>query len=541
MDNVRSGETVRLEQNVTLERDLTVPDGVTLILPCIDNDPGYVHRTHDGQNIWFNQDANDPKYLEDHVGVGKHAYCYRTLTVPAGVTLTVNGTVMVNAVTGRPSGGHNDMDVTGGYAQIELAGDIVVSSGGVLESFGYIKGGGQVTVKNGGSVGDLFIVRNWRGGTLGEKMYNANVYPMNESDCRNIESDVRVEYGGSLTGLVKMSAALSTTANYYYTRFPQVDVNNGLIRLTDRSGYVLRSYDSEKEREIYVIYGGAEFSYTSLTILGMDLSTGSYIYPIDGDMDYVLADGQYTFTNDYKVLTGATMTVKGDASLTVAAQDANNDGTAAQVVFYDVFEDLPNTDNTQYPWGLPAATLTLEEGAAFTNAGTFAGTIVTDGGNVFGTDSAVWTMETKEANGYALTKPYIVRLNFALIMECDDYTWRFGSAEYGESAGSIIWYRRPGIGVHAAIKEITGSSVSVLTEVYNTTDAAENCSVYVAAYDATGRMLTVFVEDGYAVGAQEILWDTFRVESEEPISMVEVFLLDQSFTPLGASVTLNVK
>lgn len=86
------------------------------------------------------------------------AKLFKTLTVPEGVTLTVKGTVLVNAVTGRPGAGHYDMDVTGGYGQIELGGEIQIPSGGVLDVCGYVKGGGTVTVKSGGEVRDLYVV-----------------------------------------------------------------------------------------------------------------------------------------------------------------------------------------------------------------------------------------------------------------------------------------------------------------------------------------------------------------------------------------------
>lgn len=43
----------------------------------------------------------------------------------------------------------------------------------------------------------------------------------------NITAETRIEAGGSLVGTVKMYAS----GSYYYTRFPQVDSKNGLIRL----------------------------------------------------------------------------------------------------------------------------------------------------------------------------------------------------------------------------------------------------------------------------------------------------------------------
>ena len=235
------------------------------------------------------------------------------------------------------------------------------------------------------------------------------------------------------------------------------------------------------------------------------------------------------------------MTVKGDATLKVAAKDARGDGSPASVVFYDEFKDKENTDGTQYNNDLPPASLTLEDGATFTNAGVFAGTIVTDGGNVYGEPGAVWEMSTYEANGYALTKPYVVVLKFGLNMDCEDYTWRYGSTDMGETAGSIVWYRRPAFGVNAVIADVLNNSVKIRTELYNTTNTAGSCNLVLAAYAADGQMVAIDIKDNYLVEAQEFLWDTLEISSEKQIASVEVFLLGSNYMPLSPSVSLEAK
>ena len=69
---------------------------------------------------------------------------------------------MVNAVTGRPAAGHYDQDITGGYSQIILEGNIIVKEGGLLDVFGRVKGSGMIEALDGGSVGDLYVVKHWR-------------------------------------------------------------------------------------------------------------------------------------------------------------------------------------------------------------------------------------------------------------------------------------------------------------------------------------------------------------------------------------------
>ena len=392
--NAKSGDTVRLEQDVSISKDLTVPTGVTLLIPCVDDDPGYVAKDDgNGGTILFNADGAS---TAGNTGVGPDAKLYRKLTVSEGVTLTVNGTVMVNAVTGRPAAGHYDQDVTGNYAQIDLDGSIVVN--GTLENFGYIKGSGTVTANSGATVGDLYIVRNWRGGTQASQIV-PYVYPMNEYDLHNIEATLVVDSGATYTAFVKMYA----NNQYYYTRFPQVDSKNGLIRLADGAS-LTKTY--EAGRETYAISGGASFASSTLKITGLDLSTGMdyFVYPIDGDMSFVLANGAYKFVNDYKFMPGASMLVKSDATLEV--------GKETILVFYDKFEDMDNTDDTEYPGDRGAAELKLEQNAKLINNGSFAGIVDGRSANVILGDenkpgstyyygeNGPWSVKTYEANGY---------------------------------------------------------------------------------------------------------------------------------------------
>ena len=232
-----------------IEADFTVPAGETLLLPSSIGDTGYSPVTG------FNPDGAT-------VGAsrtGAQGKKYFNLTIPSGVTLTVEGTVLVNAVTGRPSAGHLDMDVNGGWAEITLDGNIDVKSGGVLDVCGYVKGSasgtGAITAEPGGEVRDLYVVRNWRGGSQAFHIF-PQIYPMNEVDMHNIEVKTVIEAGAKFVGTVKMYAS----GSYYYTRFPQVDQANGLIQ--QESGTVTRTY--KDGIETWVLDGKGEISSSIL-------------------------------------------------------------------------------------------------------------------------------------------------------------------------------------------------------------------------------------------------------------------------------------
>ncbi|NLD26967.1 MAG: hypothetical protein GX661_06370, partial [Acholeplasmataceae bacterium] len=98
------GDIVILLRDYTLEDDIVIPAGVMLLLPCGENDLyGYI-------STGFNPDGTKQ--------TGYREELYRSLRIDAGVTVSVYGTLLVNAVTGVPNGGHTVQGITGGYAQI---------------------------------------------------------------------------------------------------------------------------------------------------------------------------------------------------------------------------------------------------------------------------------------------------------------------------------------------------------------------------------------------------------------------------------------
>lgn len=406
----KSGDTVRVEADITLTEDLTVPEGVTLLIPCVESDVGYIDRDDgNGGIIRFNQDGTD---TAGNTGVGPNAYRYRLLTVPQGVTLTVNGTLMVNAVTGRPVDEYVEQDVTGGYGELGLEGTIIVN--GTLESFGYIRGGGTITANDGATVGDLYVVRHWRSANKAIQTV-PYAYPMNEYDLHNIESKLIVHSGATYTALVKLFAG----SRYRYTRFPQFDKSNGLLR--PRDGAILtKTYLNGREK--WSIDGGADFASSTLKLLGITLSTGMnyFVYPIDGDIDFELRGGEYRICNDFKFLPGATMRVYRGASVEITQKHI--------LAFYDKFDDRKYySDGTAYPADRSPAVLAIAKGAVLTNNGTLAGNIDGTAESVrLGEQSAPattypsyengpWSVKTYEANGSKEgAEVYVRTLDFSL-------------------------------------------------------------------------------------------------------------------------------
>lgn len=371
LDDAEHGDTVTLLRDYTLTEDVTVPAGVILLLPCSATDTGY---TATG----FNPDGTT-------TGTADLALLFRTLTVPAGKTVTIEGTVMVNAVTGRRNGGHLDQDITGGYSLIDLAGDVVVQSGGLLDVFGRVTGPGAVEALDGGSVGDLFVVRNWRGGSQALACHFEDIFPFNQYDLHNIEADMILNSGATYYGNVKMYA----DSCYHYTRFYQFAQEDGLIKL--RSGATaVKSYDKNSGETIIVIDGGAETVNCELQVAGSYVRTNKFFYPVDGHIAFILNNGEYAINNKLKFLPGSALTVGADATLTIKP--------GAGLSIYEEFNDPPNEEDTEYPEREPA--LFSLDGDLVVE-GAFGGLIDAGAGGraITGAD-AILEVSSKEADGY---------------------------------------------------------------------------------------------------------------------------------------------
>ena len=361
VQGARSGDTVLLTKDTTLSTNLTIRAGVTLVVPCTEDDKGNNSVRGDAQKgeppCGIGTGSSD---------IGRNGTLYRTLAIESDKTLTVEGTLVVNAVIGRQGRGHYDYDINGGYGRVVNHGTIDIRSGGAVDAFGLVEGAdGNVIVRSGAILTDLFVIINWRGGTQASAMDSAKIYPMNEYKADNISSTITIHSGASYRGLTRIYAKVFFSSKYTSAYFTQVNNDDGIIRLKEGSTLTRKV---ENGRERFTINGGAVFAGSSLNV-GISLTTTKFIYPFNGTYDFELKNGEYAFTEDFKFMPGATVTTS-KANLTV------NEGKT--VVFYDKFDDINKTAGlaAQYPHNRPAATLTLSDNSTLTINGTFAGTVV---------------------------------------------------------------------------------------------------------------------------------------------------------------------
>lgn len=309
----------------------TVKTGVTLLLPFNENDTvGHIGAGEDGSANY--------KATAALTGTAK---LYKTLVIPEGIEVIVNGKLIVGAQTGKIDAGTNQNSVSGNYCEISLGGTITLNNA-TLEVYGYIKGNGEITANNTTVIENLYL-SGWLGGSesaaryvgnreigVGEALGNElkidtpNMFPFSQYELRSIQSRVIINKGSKLQGYTKIAtgevdikiAKLKAQINEALLTFISSDAGNaasGLFRLVGNNSKIVKSMSGDRVR--FDLHGEVNDGYTSISIkvvkATVKMASEKVFFPIDGRTDITLKNGA-TFTQSYmfKALPGATITVE---------------------------------------------------------------------------------------------------------------------------------------------------------------------------------------------------------------------------------------
>lgn len=309
----------------------TVKTGVTLLLPFNENDTvGHIGAGEDGSANY--------KATAALTGTAK---LYKTLVIPEGIEVIVNGKLIVGAQTGKIDAGTNQNAVSGNYCEISLGGTITLNNA-TLEVYGYIKGNGEITANNTTVIENLYL-SGWLGGSesaaryvgnreigVGEALGNElkidtpNMFPFSQYELRSIQSRVIMNKGSKLQGYTKIAtgevdikiAKLKAQINEALLTFISSDAGNaasGLFRLVGNNSKIVKSMSGDRVR--FDLHGEVNDGYTSISIkvvkATVKMASEKVFFPIDGRTDITLKNGA-TFTQSYmfKALPGATITVE---------------------------------------------------------------------------------------------------------------------------------------------------------------------------------------------------------------------------------------
>lgn len=312
----------------------TVKTGVTLLLPFNENDTvGHIGAGEDGSANY--------KATAALTGTAK---LYKTLVIPEGIEVIVNGKLIVGAQTGTTAAGQKQNAVSGNYCEISLGGTITLNNA-TLEVYGYIKGNGDISANNTTVIENLYL-SGWMGGTQSAVRYigndkidgaslaisgnlkidNPTQFPFSQYELRSIQSRITINKGSKLQGYAKIATGkleqlgglvkVPAQINEAYLNFISSDASNassGLFRLVGNNSKIIKSMSGDRVR--FDLFDEIKDGYTSLSVKvikkTVNMTSEKVFFPIDGRTDITLKNGA-TFTQNYmfKALPGATITVE---------------------------------------------------------------------------------------------------------------------------------------------------------------------------------------------------------------------------------------
>lgn len=346
LDVATSGQTIFVSNNTAfatqeiagvLYNDVkfkTVKTGVTLLLPFNENDTvGHIGAGEDGSANY--------KATAALTGTAK---LYKTLVIPEGVEVIVNGKLIVGAQTGTIVAGQKQNAVSGNYCEISLGGTITLNNA-TLEVYGYIKGNGEITANNTTVIENLYL-SGWMGGTQSAVRYigndkidgaslaisgnlkidNPTQFPFSQYELRSIQSRITINKESKLQGYAKIATGkleqlgglikVPAQINEAILTFISSDASNassGLFRLVGNNSKIIKSMSGDRVR--FDLFDEIKDGYTSLSVKvikkTINMTSEKVFFPIDGRTDITLKNGA-TFTQSYmfKALPGATITVE---------------------------------------------------------------------------------------------------------------------------------------------------------------------------------------------------------------------------------------
>lgn len=375
----------------------TVKTGVTLLLPFNENDTvGHIGAGKEGSDNY--------KATAALTGTAK---LYKTLVIPEGIEVIVNGKLVVGAQTGTTTPGGVQNGVRGNYCEISLGGTITLNNA-TLEVYGYIKGNGEITANNTTVIENLCIT-GWLGGSESAGRYigdgeslitSTNVknpvqFPFSHYELRSVQLSITLHKGSKHQGYAKIATRakliFKAQINEAWLPFVSSDSNesSGLVRMKSSDAKVVKTFKGG--RVGIETYGSVEDGYTSISLkeatTTISMTSEKVFFPICGKTDIVIKSGTFTQKHKYKLMPGSSLTIENGATL-------NQNGSI--VVYTGDFKDVTDT---HYPSGLGDARFTVD-GTLNIN-GAFGGKVLstTAGKVVVGANATITDVYSPEGEG----------------------------------------------------------------------------------------------------------------------------------------------
>ena len=309
---------ITLATNGSISGTYTIPAGITLLIPF--DEAGTLYTT-------------TPAYTT----TAETQKAYKTLTMAAGSSITVNGGAISVGGKHFTSSGQECCKPTGAYGLIKMqeGSRIMLNNGANLYAWGYITGDGSITANSGANVYEYYQVTDWRGGSQTGDMANnkQKVFPFTQYYVQNIEAALTLNAGAN------EYTYFSVTASFVGTKSATIPFvgSNGLFKL-GADGQFTKKYIPAQDRMVFTISGEASLNSIVMSVAGVSVDSKDYVLPINNNVDILITSGTTTIEKDAALLPGVTVLIAKDAELKVAS--------AASLYVYDDAEWSPN-----YVWG----------------------------------------------------------------------------------------------------------------------------------------------------------------------------------------------
>ena len=255
---------------------------------------------------------------------------FRTLTVPNGVKITVNGSVSVdsyvcaygqsNQGNGTPSGPHGKIVMKSGS-------EMTFNSGANLYCWGYINGDGNIYMKSGAKVYECFQFCDWRGG-WGTNAINENsqrVFPMSQYYVQNVEAPMRIYKGAT----EYVWSVVNMNSDTYPVSALEFIGANGMFTLTGGSSdYVTKRFHANVDQLEIAAHGDMSLNNLTVKVDGLPvigtitMNSRDYVLPIN-NMNIVVETGTTSIassqTYGIAFLPSSKLTVNEGATFSVNA------------------------------------------------------------------------------------------------------------------------------------------------------------------------------------------------------------------------------
>ena len=252
---------VRLLDSSTLTKSVTIPAGVTVVIPC------------DTDMIFYGE---NPVALKRPNGTLAAPTAFRTLTMADGVVLTVYGSLEASARHYVAHGGKFDggrvIDKYG-FIKMNTNSRIDVQSGGKLFAWGYISGSGEVNAYSGATVYEKFQVSDYRGGGITSLIVPQGVFPFNQYYVQNVEVPETIHAGATLMCNAGIYGAEVVVSNLEFIGA------NGMFNL-GAGAVATKRYDAATDRLVIDVDGQVALNSISL----MDYNTANFVLPINNNL-----------------------------------------------------------------------------------------------------------------------------------------------------------------------------------------------------------------------------------------------------------------